>query len=74
MTGGAESRRRKKTPPALAVEPSRIGPALPPPEKSRVTLFYLKRNFAFAVRCGGNFREEFQPKSKWFLYDNIVLT
>jgi len=49
FTGWPEYRRREKTPPAHAVEPSRIGPAPTPPEKSRGTLSYLKRTFAFAA-------------------------
>jgi hypothetical protein len=50
FTGWAEYRRRRKTTPAHAAWPSRVGPAPAPPEKSLGDLFYLKRNFNIAAR------------------------
>ncbi len=62
FAGWAEYRRRRKTQPALAVGSSRVGLAPHPPQKSRgVTLFYLKRTFAFCAWRGVNFWGEFLP-------------
>ncbi len=72
FTGWAEYRRRRKTPPAHAAGPSRVGLApLPPRKFAGGDLFYLKRTFNIAARWRPIFWDEFWPKSELFLDHNI---